>query len=715
MSYKNGVLVDKGKYVGSVTIFAAMSFMLVVSVVVVLIEGARQQGARAMVAMSADMALDGMFSGFERELLDKYEVLLFDGADGGDSLDEKYISETIEEKIKNCLDMDAGLVLTEGTDFYDIGIDEVKVTGVLTAADAFGLIWRKDVNDYAKIDYTAKFLESLLGLENVEKESKEVKAASKVIDDCMEQVSDFYNKYLSLIEHVDGVETGSNGVNFDKLKCRDEYVKRLGPGGSVDVNQENISINDYRIYEKVKGSIFDVYAFRDTFLGKFSDVIDRKSDDIEELVGLGNVIRKFLKNMQQEVEKSLNIIDDIRGQQTLISEKISAAEQYISSISHISQDSLEGLRDNLKSVEDERDKILKKLGDVDAMYEALKNNLEVINQAHAYCKNISFMSEYKMDISKAVDTYNSYKKAFEQLQWYRTDSMWLDYNDVACRDEDKSILGCIYDYTADGMLGLILPSGTKISEKSIGNMKLADLYGERGDRAQYIEDAAADFMNEALFNIYIMESFDNYIDNDGEGYLDYEQEYIMFGKSSDKENLKAAVIEVSAMRLGCNMIYILTDAAKKSEAYNVAMAALGFTGIVPLVKALQYVILTAWAVGETVVDMRQLMSGKKVPILKKKGEWKLELDDLIAGKLDAVSDDGGDDGFDYGQYLAALILSKNAQDKAFRSMAVVEMYMILQGVDNFRLKNYIYGLDISVLYHVGEGKTKYTYKCSYTY
>ena len=160
---------------------------------------------------------------------------------------------------------------------------------------------------------------------------------------------------------------------------------------------------------------------------------------------------------------------------------------------------------------------------------------------------------------------------------------------------------------------VVLPADTDLSDKTIGNEMLADLYGVRGDRAEYIEDEAANIMNELLFNLYITDCFENFTDNDSVGLLDYEQEYIVFGKSSDKDNLKAAVSSISAIRFGCNMTYILTDTQKKSEAYKLATAALGFTGMAVLVKGLQYVILTAWALGETVVDMRMLLAGKKVP------------------------------------------------------------------------------------------------------
>ena len=82
------------------TVFAAMSFMIIASVICAMIESARVQGARVMVAMAADMALDGLFSGYERELLDKYGILLFDGAGEGSEPDGGHIAAQLKEKIE---------------------------------------------------------------------------------------------------------------------------------------------------------------------------------------------------------------------------------------------------------------------------------------------------------------------------------------------------------------------------------------------------------------------------------------------------------------------------------------------------------------------------------------------------------------------------------------------------------------------------------------
>lgn len=71
---------------------------------------------------------------------------------------------------------------------------------------------------------------------------------------------------------------------------------------------------------------------------------------------------------------------------------------------------------------------------------------------------------------------------------------------------------------------------------------------------------------------------------------------------------------------------------------------------------------------------------------KEKDDWRLSLDNLLGGKLDVSEERDDEDGLGYAQYLAAVMILRDAQDKAFRSMAVAEMHMISQGVSNFRLK-----------------------------
>lgn len=706
---------------GSVTVFAALSFMLVVSVLCSLVESARAVGARVMVMMAADMAMDRLFSDYEQELLEKYGVLLFDGADGGDIIDFEYLADELEEGINCNLGTDMGLIPVKGHDFYGVTVDKVAVNRIITAPDAYGLIWRKMVNDYAGVDYSVELLERLMGVANYKNESEAVQQAVEYLDNCYEASARIYSEYLKLIEHLDGVVTKDSGIDFEKIKLRNNYVKRLRIDSCIEISPESISINNNAVYEVVSGDLFDIKAFLNIYLSKYMDVLTGKSTDYQYVKDLGGILKDYMNGLSAEIRECMMIIDHIRSGQVAFLDSVAAAAEYInslSSISFISFESLEGLKEELDSIRASQEEVVRRLGDADSMYGILDNNLKLVNEAAGLCVSLDFFGNISFDYQEALMAYKSYEKLPEALTGYRTDGMYLDYEGLACRESDASILGCIYDYAADGIVKLVLPEGADISGKSIGKLGLADKYGIRGNRSTYIDDALSSGINEMLFNLYIGDRFECFTDNDGQGLLDYELEYILGGKSSDKDNLVTAIGYIAGIRLGFNMAYIYTDADRKQEAYNIAFAALGFTGIIAVVKALEYVILAAWAVGETIVDLKLLLGGDKVPLIKKKEDWRLDLQNLIEGKLDVERDEFKDretDGLNYNQYLSCALLLADSQDKAYRSMAVAEMYMMGAGVDNFRLKNYVYGMDITVTYHVGNQRRQYTEKCSYTY
>lgn len=69
------------KIKGSVTLFVAMIFLLVITVIMTVITSARIQGAGIMVSTSVSCSLDSVFAGYDNELFDKFGVLLFKGED----------------------------------------------------------------------------------------------------------------------------------------------------------------------------------------------------------------------------------------------------------------------------------------------------------------------------------------------------------------------------------------------------------------------------------------------------------------------------------------------------------------------------------------------------------------------------------------------------------------------------------------------------------
>lgn len=177
-----------------------------------------------------------------------------------------------------------------------------------------------------------------------------------------------------------------------------------------------------------------------------------------------------------------------------------------------------------------------------------------------------------------------------------------------------------------------------------------------------------------FFCQYLLEHFGNAVDQKKENTLSYEMEYILEGKESDQENLKAVVKKLLLMRSGANYLYLLTDTVKQAEAETLALT-LSTAIALPVISGLvKQALLVAWAFGEAVMDVRALLEGKRVALVKTSATWQLQLSGLL--KLGTVEDrnEGMDaeGGLRYKEYLMFLYFLKSEQVCIMRALDLIE-------------------------------------------
>ena len=90
-----------------------------------------------------------------------------------------------------------------------------------------------------------------------------------------------------------------------------------------------------------------------------------------------------------------------------------------------------------------------------------------------------------------------------------------------------------------------------------------------------------------------------------------------------------------------------------------------------LTDTLTAVILGAWAFAEAAVDVRLLLDGAKVPLIKKSGDWNISLLDLFTGNFAGNGKTAS--GLSYQDYLGIFLGLMNRDTKAARSLDIVEM------------------------------------------
>lgn len=157
--------------------------------------------------------------------------------------------------------------------------------------------------------------------------------------------------------------------------------------------------------------------------------------------------------------------------------------------------------------------------------------------------------------------------------------------------------------------------------------------------------------------------------------MQYELEYLLEGKESDAKNLEAVTKKLCNIRFGINYAYLLTNQTMQAEAEALAgtiSILLAAPAIIPVMK--QGILLT-WAYGEAMMDVRTLLEGEKVPLIKTQETWKLSLESLldIEERGLPIEKKKEETGMTYKEYLQMLLLTKNIEVLAMRALNLVEL------------------------------------------
>lgn len=255
------------------------------------------------------------------------------------------------------------------------------------------------------------------------------------------------------------------------------------------------------------------------------------------------------------------------------------------------------------------------------------------------------------------------------------------------------------EFYSNGFYSLICPGYDRLSEAVIEPFENRGYVWERAEL--YKEDstviqAATDAL---IFQEYIKRSFANYANVKANTAIKYETEYIVAGKSMDKDNIDAVIGRLLAIREGLNLVYLMCDSQKKNDAHALAMECIGFSGVYVGVKVLEYTILAVWALGEAMLDVRILMSGGSVPVVKGTGDWNLELSSLtdIGSILGSVAAPGVGTGLGdwcYEDYLHVFLYMQNKDEQVLRVMDIIEANIKKNYSTAFRVTNCVQSLRI---------------------
>lgn len=228
----------------------------------------------------------------------------------------------------------------------------------------------------------------------------------------------------------------------------------------------------------------------------------------------------------------------------------------------------------------------------------------------------------------------------------------------------------------NGILNLVTSKTVEISSAEVD---LTQFYSKRGralEGSGFLSTGTVTQENNItktlLLDLYVQEKCSCYVEQKENAHLKYQQEYILCGKNNDIDNLKEVVYKLSALREAANASYLYSDSIKRAEISALA-ASVAAVAVAPhLQPMLETSILFAWAYVESLNDIRILLDGGSVPLIKTADSWNTDLS-FIFDFQNMETIHTNKKGLDYEDYLKILLFIENKEQKLQRIVDIIEM------------------------------------------
>lgn len=278
----------------------------------------------------------------------------------------------------------------------------------------------------------------------------------------------------------------------------------------------------------------------------------------------------------------------------------------------------------------------------------------------------------RRELEKELEGYNG-----REIETLDGESVQVEIQNPAEALEEVSRQGILRLTVADceSLSAAVINSGGLIqSRMAQGKNSLGNL-----------ETTQADSLTDRFFfQEYLLRYMGSYGDEREEDVLKYQIEYLIAGNDSDVDNLRSVAGRICAIREAANALYLLSSSEKRLEIQGAALVACGLLLLPWLIPVLEAAILLGWAFAESVYDVKSLLSGGCIPLLKDDDSWHYGLETALKGDLGEATAEG--EGLSYQDYLRILMFLTDLDVLTARAMNMVEADIRLtRGNGDFRL------------------------------
>ncbi len=632
-----------GRAKGSITVFLSLTGILVMALLGTLLETARYTVCENHAGRTTRTAAEALFTEYSRPLYENYGLFFIE--DTGTPFEKvisRYAGDTMEGAGRGDMDFLRG------------EIRQIEVTDKTYAGDYGAGPLQKEIRQYMMRSLTEKQLEKFVKrrekLASVEKRAEEIE---ELVEEEKKE-GELDRQLLELMKMIDGIS-----IKNGKISCGKVFVKMFVTG---EKKGQDFGVTQACVWKKMKKRLDDTpVKWEKLDPGKFK----KRVEDV----------LKLTKSAEKKAEQLRQAYGSMTGQSEFA---------------------------------DHREKAMKLLNSMSA----LRVNEKILQE------------------SSRILGGTLTEESREQLKvlWkdYDTKSIAFDYTGVSEKGGAENPLDSLGAGWGNGILNLVCSDVKNISGACVDSPDhYAKFYREEDTESEdcgkkvdaFADDQSVSLsgamgnmgiygMDEFCLDTYISEKFGSYVkklqkEKTWKKALAYPCEYIVSGRSSDRENLKSVLERILLIRTVVNFTAIYKDAGKKAQAYELALAIVGFSGMEPLVRLTQTLILILWSLVEGMVDVAGLLQERNVPLAKSPSQVLTNIGQLFAITNAAIVQRAKKFGkakeksFGYQEYLLLFLACMRQSTRRYRVMDLIQWDMVKNGYSYFELGTCVFSIDVS--------------------
>lgn len=237
------------------------------------------------------------------------------------------------------------------------------------------------------------------------------------------------------------------------------------------------------------------------------------------------------------------------------------------------------------------------------------------------------------------------------------------------------------------------PTAVSLPSVSMPERSLSAMSEAIADQADDIEAVFISGSEGYMINEYILKHFNSRSRAvNSEHFFKNEVEYILGGELSDRKNEKRVEIALKALRFPLNLAHIYKDPEKRAA--TLALAEVITPGAAA--PATQAALASTWAYAEADNDVELLWQGHKVPMIKDKSSWAIDLDSAVEGLMGKTVIPDEEKGYGYDEYLQILMFFQDENMKLCRILDLIQINIRSMSDSEFLISEYAVGIGIEV-------------------